>query len=81
MRPYLLPCALTALLLAGCVNPNDPAQRAAAGGALGLGTGAALGGAIAGRDGALLGGMAGAAAGAAAGVATTPQYRRQLLGE
>jgi hypothetical protein len=81
MRLTLIPLALMAAMLTGCVDPNDPAHRAAAGGAMGLGTGAALGGALGGRDGALLGGMAGAAAGAAAGVATTPQYRKQFLGE
>ncbi|MBV9862256.1 MAG: hypothetical protein JO267_08925 [Alphaproteobacteria bacterium] len=56
--------------LAGCINPDDMAQRAVAGGALGAGLGAGLGAtfainpALGASFGAATGGVLGAAAGA-----------------
>jgi hypothetical protein len=55
-----------ALGLGACTNPNDPGQRAIAGGVIGAGTGAIIGGAtgLGPAGGALLGGAGGAAIGA-----------------
>lgn len=59
----------SALALAACTNPNDPGQRAIAGGAIGAGAGAIIGGAtgLGPLGGALIGGAGGAAVGAATG--------------
>ncbi len=58
-----------ALGLGACSNPNDPGQRAIAGGAIGAGAGAIIGGAtgLGPLGGALIGGAGGAAVGAATG--------------
>ena len=55
-----------ALSLGACTNPNDPGQRAVAGGAIGAGAGAIIGGAtgLGPLGGALLGGAGGALVGA-----------------
>ena len=72
-------------LLSGCIyaapppppvygyNPYDPAQRAVAGGLVGVGAGAALGGIAGGGRGAAIGALAGGALGAAAGASSAPE--------
>jgi hypothetical protein len=72
------------LSVAGCVyapppppayvyNPDDPGQRAVAGGLVGAGAGAAIGGLAGGGRGAAVGALAGGALGAAAGASTAPE--------
>lgn len=75
MRSSVVPAVSALVLLLGvsaCSDPNDPGQRALAGGAIGAGAGAAIGGAAAGWHGAAIGALAGGALGAITGAVTTP---------
>ena len=77
MRKLVFPLAIVAAIgLAGCTNPNDPAQRAAGGGLIGAGAGAAIGGIAGGGRGAAIGAITGGLVGAATGVVTTPQQQQ-----
>jgi hypothetical protein len=62
----------SALALAACTNPYDPAQNALGGGLLGAATGAAIGGAAGGGPGAALGAAVGGGVGLVGGAASTP---------
>jgi hypothetical protein len=67
MKTVMCVAALgVALVLGACTNPNDPGQRALAGGAIGAGAGAIVGGAtgLGPAAGALIGGAGGALVGA-----------------
>ncbi|MCU0887515.1 MAG: hypothetical protein MUC64_05770 [Rubritepida sp.] len=73
MNKLIIPAlAVLALCLAGCTNPNDPAQRAVGGGLIGAGAGAAIGGIAGGGRGAGIGALTGGAVGAATGALTAP---------
>lgn len=61
-----------ALGLTGCGNPNDPGQRALAGGLVGAGAGAAVGSIVGGGPGAATGAIIGGGLGAVGGAATAP---------
>ena len=74
IKTVMLPAAALLLGLAAC-NPNNPADRALGGAAIGAGTGAAIGAAVGGGTGAAVGAATGAGVGATTGVLTTPPPR------
>jgi len=75
IRVSLLTSAL--LGLAACTDPNDPTQRAIAGGAIGAGTGAAIGALAGGGRGAATGALIGGGVGAIGGAVTAQPQQRQ----
>ena len=76
MQSFLIRAALLAAVAvgaSGCTNPNDPTQRAVAGGAIGAGTGAAVGALAGGGRGAATGALIGGGVGALGGALTAPR--------